>query len=305
MLRGIVTSLLASALFAAMYYLAPHLLPLNGEQVFAWRILLTWPLTTGLLLASGQGAAAWALLRSVWRQPKRLLLILLSAALLGGQLWLFLWAPMNGLALPTSLGYFLMPLAMVAAGRYLFAERLSPWQSLAVAVAALGVGYEWWRAGSLAWTTVFVTLGFTAYFSLRRYLQTDNLTGHWLDMLLLLPAGVYFLLRPDAAGLSAWQLGLAQPQLYPQLPLLGLLSAAALALYMTAHRLLPMALFGMLSYVEPVLLVLVALLLGERLQAGQLPLYAAILLALAFMLLDGWLRRPTVKLQDTTPHQHP
>jgi chloramphenicol-sensitive protein RarD len=54
-----------------------------------------------------------------------------------------------------------------------------------------------------------------------------------------------------------------------------------------------MGLFGLLSYVEPVLLVIVALLLGESLAPGQWPTYALIFAAVLVLVLDGlrhWLR---------------
>ena len=57
---------------------------------------------------------------------------------------------------------------------------------------------------------------------------------------------------------------------------------------MTAHKLLPLGLFGMLSYVEPVLLVLAAMLLGERMAPGQEPMYALIGCAVAVMAAEGW-----------------
>ena len=91
---------------------------------------------------------------------------------------------------------------------------------------------------------------------LRRRLRTDHLAGHWLDMALLLPAAFWFVLRaPSSVALVP-----ENSALYALLPLLGVVSAVALALYMAASRWLPMGLFGLLSYVEPVLLVLVALL---------------------------------------------
>ena len=77
------------------------------------------------------------------------------------------------------------------------------------------------------------------------------------------------------------------PALYALLPLLGLLSAIALALYMAASRLLPMGLFGLLTYVEPVLLVLVALLLGESIAPEQWPTYALVFAAVGVLVLDG------------------
>ncbi|MNY72929.1 hypothetical protein D3C86_2115900 [compost metagenome] len=48
--------------------------------------------------------------------------------------------------------------------------------------------------------------------------------------------------------------------------------------------------FGLLSYVEPVLLVLVALLLGESLQPGQWPTYALVFAAIAMLLAEGIVR---------------
>ncbi|CAH2795850.1 MAG: Uncharacterized inner membrane protein RarD [uncultured Caballeronia sp.] len=64
------------------------------------------------------------------------------------------------------------------------------------------------------------------------------------------------------------------------LPGLGALSTIALASYLRASRHLPLALFGVLGYVEPVLLVGVAvLLLGEPFSARQLGTYVPIWIA--------------------------
>jgi hypothetical protein len=54
------------------------------------------------------------------------------------------------------------------------------------------------------------------------------------------------------------------------IPMLGLISASALVCYIIASRLLAFSLFGLLSYVEPVLLLGVALLLGEGIKAGPM-----------------------------------
>ena len=56
---------------------------------------------------------------------------------------------------------------------------------------------------------------------------------------------------------------------------------------MTASRLLPLGLFGLLSYVEPLLLVVAALLMGERVQPGQEPMYALIGAGVAMLVLEG------------------
>ena len=283
MIKGIAASVLASVLFGAIYYLSPFLAPLDGEQIFGWRVLMTVPFTTLLVLHRGHWPAVRALGQRMRESVGVAALLLASAAMLGVQLWLFMWAPLHGRALPVSLGYFLLPLVMVLVGRVFQGERLSTAHKLATALATLGVGHELLRAGGMSWETWLVALGYPAYFLLRRRLRSDHLAGHWLDMALLVPAALWFVQRdPSSLALVS-----THPVLCALLPLLGVVSAVALALYMAASRWLTMGLFGLLSYVEPVLLVLVALLLGERLEPGQWPTYAWIFAAVGVLVLDG------------------
>lgn len=289
-IQGLVASIVASVLFGAMYYLAPALAPLDGEQIFGWRVLCTLPFTTALLLARGQWPRVRLLAARAWRQPLLALGLLASAAMLGVQLWLFLWAPLHGRALPVSLGYFLLPLVMVLAGRLVFNERLSRLQQVATALASAGVAWELLRGAGLDWPTWLVAIGYTAYFVLRRLMRTDSLAGHWLDVLILLPVCLWFVVVTPVEpvnALSGWLAVVQTPKLHIFIPLLGVVSGIALALYMTAHRLLPLGLFGLLSYVEPILLLLAAMLLGERIQPGQEVMYFLIAAAVVVMAFEG------------------
>ena len=280
-------SVLASVLFGAIYYLSPFLAPLDGEQIFGWRALCTVPFTTALVLWRGEWPQVVALGQRVRRAPVLALALLASSALVAVQLWLFRWAPLHGRALPVSLGYFLLPLVMVLVGRVLYGELLSPAHKLATALAAVGVGYELLRAGGVSWETWLVALGYPVYFALRRTLRTNHLAGHWLDMALICPAALWFIAVGDP---SALQRLADHPKLWVLVPAMGVVSAIALALYMAANRLLPLGLFGLLTYVEPVLLVIVALLLGESLSPGQWPAYALVFAAVGVLVLDGTLR---------------
>jgi len=267
--------------------MAPLLAPLDGEQVFGWRILATIPFTTLLLLYHKEARKRFAVLtRRVQRQPWLLLGLLGSSSMLGLQLWLFMWAPLHGRALPVSLGYFLLPLVMVLAGRVLYHERLTPLQWLATVLAAIGVLHEVLRMGGMSWEVWLVAIGYTVYFVARRHLRTEHLAGHWLDMLLLTPAALWFITRtPSSLSLVA-----GQSHLWAMVPILGIISAIALALYMAANRLLPLGLFGLLSYVEPVLLALAAFLLGESITPQQWPTYGPIFAAVAVLITDSALR---------------
>jgi chloramphenicol-sensitive protein RarD len=281
--RGIVASVLASSLFALMYYYTALLRPLTGEEVFGWRMLFTLPCVTAFLLLTGDWRLATGVLRRIAQKPVRLAGSMATAGLMGMQLWLFLWAPLHGRSLEVSMGYFLLPLAMVLTGKLMWGESLSRAQTLAVMLAAIGVGHELLRHGSFAWETLVVTLGYPLYFILRRRFRTDHLGGLWTDMLLMAPVALYFVLT---GPLSAQDLA-NRPSLWALIPGLGLISALALVSYVMASKQLPFSLFGLLSYVEPVLLVAVSLLLGETIGAAQWPTYAAIWAAVAVLVLEG------------------
>ena len=65
---------------------------------------------------------------------------------------------------------------------------------------------------------------------------------------------------------------------------IGLVSAAALLLYLRASELLPFGLFGLLTYVEPVLLAVVSItILGESLTPVDLLAYGPIAVALCLL----------------------
>jgi len=282
--KGIVSSVMASCLFAVMYFYTSLLTPLDGEEIFGWRTLLTLPCLTLFMLVSKDWKRVGELLARVKRTPVLLLGMVGTSWLMGVQLWLFLWAPLHGRSLEVSMGYFLLPLAMVLTGRLVYGERLSRLQKVAVACAALGVGHELYQNGSFAWETLLVTIGYPIYFVLRRRCRTDHLGGLWCDMCLLLPWALYFVIQ---GPLSSGDLQ-AHPGLYALIPVLGAISASALIAYVLASRLLPFSLFGLLSYVEPVLLVGVALLLGETIGPDQWLTYLPIWAAVLVLVLEGF-----------------
>ncbi|AGN82057.1 permease [Pseudomonas putida H8234] len=271
-------------MFAVMYFYTSLLTPLDGEEIFGWRTLLTLPCLTLFMLVSKDWKRVGELLARVKRTPVLLLGMVGTSWLMGVQLWLFLWAPLHGRSLEVSMGYFLLPLAMVLTGRLVYGERLSRLQKVAVACAALGVGHELYQNGSFAWETLLVTIGYPIYFVLRRRCRTDHLGGLWCDMCLLLPWALYFVIQ---GPLSSGDLQ-AHPGLYALIPVLGAISASALIAYVLASRLLPFSLFGLLSYVEPVLLVGVALLLGETIGPDQWLTYLPIWAAVLVLVLEGF-----------------
>lgn len=288
MKQGIALSIFSSVLFAALYYYATLLYPLDGGAIFSWRILLGLPAVALLVSRARAWDEVGLIARRLRHEPRLWLLLALSAILIGAQLLLFVWAPLHGRALDVSLGYFLLPLVMVLVGRFLYNERLTRIQVAAVVMAAVGVGHELWRVDAFSWATALVMFGYPPYFILRRMLRMGTLSALWFDMLFMLPAAFWLLYIQD--GNVVDQFG-QNPGLWVLVPLLGLISSAALVSYVSASRKLPMGLFGILGYIEPVLLFWVAfLLLGEPMAASAWLTYIPIWMAVLVMAGEGLYR---------------
>ncbi len=283
---GVGLSVASSVLFGILYYFSTQLHPLTGTEIFGWRIPLTMPFLTIFMLVFGE----WKHVREIGvrlkQRPALFPALCLSSALLAVQQWLFLWAPINGAGLSVSLGYFLLPLTLLLVGRIVYRERLSVLQVAAALSAALGVIHQVYQSGGVSWATALVALGFPTYFALRRKLRINNLGGLWFDMLLMCPAAFCVVLSQSGivAPLSA------EPRLFVLLPLLAIVSAAGFMTYILASRLLPFSLFGLLGYVEPVLLFAVAIVIGEGVRTTDLLTYAPIVIAVVTLAADGLAR---------------
>lgn len=282
--RGVAMSLSASLLFALIPSYALLLAPLDGVQVFAQRLLWCLPVLCVLIILTGHWRKFLVCLRRIKRQPILALAVLMTAAILGSQWFLFVWSPLNGHLLDVTLGYFLMPLVLVLVGRLFYREHLSRLQKIAVACAIIGCLHELIQVGSMSWVTVVTMFGYPPYFMLRRWMRFDAFSGFFLEMWVLAPFALFLVLylgdTQAAFAQSAW--------LWLLLPGMGLLSTVAFAAMIDASRLLPLGLLGILSYIEPVLLFLSSLfLVGESINSQQWWTYIPIWLAVVFVMFDS------------------
>ncbi|MCX5467960.1 EamA family transporter RarD [Acinetobacter nematophilus] len=283
MFKGVVLSILASVTFGVLYFYTKLLGDLDSQQTFGWRIIATLPFLTVFMFFSGDFAYVKNIYQRMVKQPSLFILLIITSALTCFQLWLFLWGPMNGRGLQVSLGYFLLPLVLVLAGSIFYKEKLSKFQMVAVAFAVMGVGHELWRLGSIAWETICVALGYSLYFLIRKAIKTDNLGGFWWDILICIPVAIYF----TQMGVNAYGQFIETPDLFLVVTGLGAFSAIGLGSYILASRYLPMVLFGLLSYLEPVLLALASLALGESISADEWLTYIPIWCAVGVLVLEG------------------
>ena len=285
MTKGVLAAVFSNILFAMLFLYSQWMKPMTGTDVFAWRMVAMLLALFGLMSVTRSWSAGRAFVAEVGRDWKRWLLIALPVPILASQLWLFIWAPVNGEGLNVAMGYFLFPLAMMLAGRLWFKERLNRLQCWAVALAAAGVAWELARSGAFSWATVWICTTYPVYYLLRRRLGVPSLVGLLLDLMIIAPCMLaYLLTQSDSLAMID-----AQPSLLVFVVLLGINSALAMFLNLQANHLLPVAVFSMLSYLEPILLFVISIAwLGEPLEAGALVSYALIWSGLCVMMWHGW-----------------
>ncbi len=277
--RGVAAITLSAVLFAVVFLLS-GVVETTGEVAFGWRMVITVACYAVALAHPTPRALLhdfWRLLTSTRWMP---LVFLLLCAIIGVQLWLFSWAPQNGHALDASLGFLLMPITIVLGGRFVLHSHVTRAQWIAVAIAAIAVAVKIALTPHVSWVTFTICLGYPAYFMIRRRAGLDNPMAFGAEVAVLTPFAFFFIFTADQQP----------PNLLAFLALLaiGIAGAGAMASYLAAARLLSIPLFGLLGYLELVLLVAVSFMLGERMDAGDLVTYGLLVVALALLAADGF-----------------
>ncbi|QGM81047.1 EamA family transporter RarD [Otariodibacter oris] len=295
MYKGIFFSVFASVLFGALYYLATFLKPLTGEDIFGFRMVVMLPFLWGAIVGFKQQKEFTAFLHRLKNEPHLILVLFLSASLVGVQMWLFLWAPNNGRAIDVSIGYLLMPIIMVAVGKFIYKEYLSLNKWLAIGFALVGVLSNIFLSGKLSWVSSLVMVGYPAYFMLRKRFDISHIHSFVLEVTLLCVVAIYFISQVDLVAVKS-----NNDNIYIYLFLLGLISGTALLAYTMASALVPFNLLGLLGYVEPLGLLLVSFIIGETLQPSAYMLMICLAIAIFFLGLDGVLllrRKQRIKVE--------
>ncbi len=228
----------------------------------------------------------WPKVRAACQNRKRLLLLAVTALLIGGNWLLFIWAVNNHHMLEASLGYFINPLVNVLLGMLFLGERFRRMQWVAVALAFTGVLVQLWQFGSLPIIGLGLAFSFAFYGLLRKKIAIDAQTGMLIETLWLLPvAAAYLFLFADSptSHLSAnpWSLNLL-------LVAAGIVTTVPLLCFTAAATRLRLSTLGFFQYLGPTLMFLLAVTFyGETIGQDKLVTFGFIWAALILFTLDA------------------
>jgi chloramphenicol-sensitive protein RarD len=278
------------ALAAALCYFLWGLVPLywrelasvDSVELIAHRHV--WSLALLLVIVAAQrgfGAIGDAL-----TTRRSILLNALGAILLTINWLVYVWGVNTGHVIETSLGYFLVPLINVAAGRFVLHEHLRRLQWFAIALAASGVIGMIVQLGRPPWIALALGGTWGAYSLLRKKSPLPAVTGLTLETLLLAPFAVGFLVWGHHSGTGA----LGHADLHVQLLIAssGVVTAIPLLLFAYGARRIRLSTLGLLQYLAPtVQLVLGIFIFHESFSRARMLSFSFIWAALAIYTVDN------------------
>jgi chloramphenicol-sensitive protein RarD len=257
------------------------------SHVGAWEIIthrIIWALPVlALFLFYRDGRQLVARLRL----PPRIIGGLFLSSLLVSANWLiYVWAVVNDRVLSTSLGYFINPLVNVLLGYLFLQERLTPYQKIAVALAAAGTLYLGWFLGQPPWISLTLGFLFGAYGLVRKRLSVGPMTGLMWEIILLMPLGLAYLLYRNAQGQMDFLHGALDTDML--LLLAGLVTVLPLIWFNMAAQRLPLSVVGFFMYIAPTMTFLLAVFVwGEPFTQGHAVAFGCIWIALGLISVES------------------
>ena len=270
-----------------MWGLAPIYFKLL-QHISAFEILMhrvVWSVLFIIVIVSVM--QQWRKIKHVIIQPKLLLMLGITATLLGFNWGLFIWAVNNDHMLDASLGYYINPLLNVLLGMVFLGEKLRKWQGIAVALAFSGVVIQLVSFGSFPVVAFSLAGSFAIYGLLRKKLPIESLPGLLLEAVILLPIALiyWWLMAPTSSSnlmLNEWytNLLLISAGVVTTLPLLCFTGAAKRLQYTT---------LGFFQYIGPSLMFILAVVFyGEVFSNERVVTFACIWSALAIFSWDSY-----------------
>ena len=242
----------------------------------------------------------WGWVNNVRANPRIAQTFVASAAALGANWVIYIWAVNADRIIDASLGYFITPLFNVLFG-LLLGERLNAVQWICVALAASGVGWLTFSAGHLPWIGLLLAISFSLYGLLRKTAPLGALEGLAVETLAMLPPAAVFLLLPFSGSSHAFASGSVTLSLL--LMAAGPVTAIPLLMFSFGARRIPLSIVGLLQYIGPSIQLLLGIwLYHEPFGNERLTGFALIWSALALFSAQGlWLAWRSAKPSASAP----
>ncbi len=251
-LPGFLFALAAYVLWGFLPIYMKALAHIPPVEVIPHRVIWSVPIAGAVLIATGRTADLMRALAT----PRMIGMAALAAALVSLNWGIYVWAIGSGHALDAALGYYINPLFSIFLGAVLLGERLSRAQWAAIGLAALAVLILTLEAGRLPVVALALTLTWGCYAFLKRRLPIGPNQGFMLEVLLLTPPALAYMVWLGLTGQGHFLTGSS----FDTAMLLGcgLVTAVPLILYANGAKGLTLSTIAIMQYIAPTMIFLTA-----------------------------------------------
>ncbi|MER9375616.1 EamA family transporter RarD [Mesorhizobium sp. M0491] len=256
--RGFLLALGAYLLWGLLPFYMKAVAHLPLAEVIAHRIVWSVPIAAAVLVWAGRTADFKAALRS----PRTIAMAALTAALISVNWGIYVWAIAVDRTVETALGYYINPLVSVVVGALLLGERLDRLQIAAVVLAAVAVAVLTIEGGKLPWVSLALAFSFAAYGFFRKTLPIGPSQGFLLEVLLLSVPALGYIVYLIATG----QDHIVSSSGADRALLIGCgpVTSIPLLLFAFGAKLLRLSTIGIMQYIAPTMVFLIAVLIFDE-----------------------------------------
>jgi chloramphenicol-sensitive protein RarD len=224
-------------------------------EIIAHRAIWSLPVAGLVLILSRRTAD----LKRALKTPRMVGMAAMTAALISVNWGIYIWAIASDNALDAALGYYINPLFSIFLGALLLGERLHLLQKLAIGLAAIAVIVLTVQVGRLPFVALSLTVTWGAYAYLKKQLPIGPNQGFFLEVLLLSPFAILWIIWLGWTGQGHFLAGNAMDTAL--LFGCGLVTAVPLILYANGAKLLRLSTIGIMQYIAPTMIFLTAVFL--------------------------------------------
>jgi len=226
----------------------PLLKPAGAFEVLAHRIVWTFVLMLGLLVALRRVGSIRALTGRSW------LLLALASFLISVNWVIYVYAVNNGHVVDAALGYFINPLVSVVLGVFIFRERLNTAQLVAVLIAVAAVAVLSVNAGGLPLVSLGLACSFGLYGAVKKVVPVDPMASVGVEAAIAVPLALLYIAGAQLhwGRLYGTATFTSHGTSHVVLMVLsGVVTAIPLLFFAAAAHRLPLVTLGLLMYLTP------------------------------------------------------
>ena len=282
--KGLCASILAFALWGLLPIYWKALNTISAQEIICHRIIWSFVFAGGLLLFSrrmGEVRQAFSSFRHFGQ-------MLASGVLIGTNWLIFIWGVNAGYIVECSLGYYINPLVNVLLGFIVFRDHLRPVQWLAIVFAVIGVLNQVIQFGKLPWIGLVLAFSFALYGLARKMMRLGPVSGLFVETAILTIPASFFLVSLMSRGQSA----LGTQGMTINLLLIGCGAATSIPLILFAYgaRRLKLATLGLLQYIGPTGMLLLAIFIyNEPFNTATLITFSLIWVGVLIYSAESWI----------------